>query len=253
MTLFNLIIILFAITSVNSTSIGKIDLSKVTKAHEALSSYNFFLNRFALTRDQDKIKNSIKLVHKLHLNLLTELDQYTQQKKRSTKTLANEYKDLRLTNDAEVSKKLISLAKKIQLSKQNYLFKLIQLKANYQTKIDSKMNSIFMTHAASQSYWNKILAEIFTSVENVRINKKLSVVIQHDVELQTTNHFFSEIDAIISMNSSSMFRHMHQNSYQFRNIFPNIAKQIAQDRFIKTIPPPMDISKDVIKELRLEN
>ena len=111
MTLLNLIIILFAITSVNGTSIGKIDLSKVTKAHEALSSYNFFLNRFALIRDQDKIKNSIKLVRKLHLNLLTELDQYTQQKKRLTKTLANEYKNLRLTNDDDVSKKLISLAK----------------------------------------------------------------------------------------------------------------------------------------------
>ena len=56
MTLLNLIIILFAITSVNGTSIGKIDLSKVTKAHEALSSYNFFLNRFAFdTRSrQDK-------------------------------------------------------------------------------------------------------------------------------------------------------------------------------------------------------
>ena len=253
MTLLNLIIILFAITSVNGTSIGKIDLSKVTKAHEALSSYNFFLNRFALIRDQDKIKNSIKLVRKLHLNLLTELDQYTQQKKRLTKTLANEYKNLRLTNDADVSKKLISLAKKIQLSKQNYLFKLIQLKANYETKIDSKINSIFMTHTASQSYWNKILSEIFTSVENVRINKKLSVVIQHDIELQTTNHFFSEIDTIISLNSSSMFRHMHQNSNQFRNIFPNIAKQIAQDRFIKTIPSPIDISEDVINELRLKN
>ena len=87
------------------------------------------------------------------------MDQYTQQKKRLTKIVANEYKNLRLNNDAEVSKKLISLAKKIQLSKQNYLFKLIQLKANYQTKIDSKINSIFMTHTASQSYWNKILSE----------------------------------------------------------------------------------------------
>ena len=133
------------------------------------------------------------------------------------------------------------------------MFKLIQLKANYETKIDSKINSIFMTHTASQSYWNKILSEIFTSVENVRINKKLSVVIQHDIELQTTNHFFSEIDTIISLNSSSMFRHMHQNSNQFRNIFPNIAKQIAQDRFIKTIPSPIDISEDVINELRLKN
>ena len=56
MTLLNLIIILSTITSVDGTSIGKTDLSKVTRAHEALSSYNFFLNRFALIRDQNKIK-----------------------------------------------------------------------------------------------------------------------------------------------------------------------------------------------------
>ena len=173
-------------------------------------------------------------MRKLHLNLLTELDQYTQQKKRLTKIVANEYKNLRLNNDAEVSKKLISLAKNTTFETKLFVQINPIKKANYQTKIDSKINSIFMTHTASQSYWNKILSEIFTSVENVRINKKLSVAIQHDIELQTTNHFFlPEIDMIISFKSSSMFRHMHQNSNQFRNIFPNIAKKLRKTDSLK--------------------
>ena len=67
MTLLNLIIILSTITSVDGTSIGKIDLSKVTRAHEALSSYNFFLKSIRLDTRSEQDKKSIKLVRKLHL------------------------------------------------------------------------------------------------------------------------------------------------------------------------------------------
>ena len=77
-----LILIFISITTIRSSGFGQIDLTRVFKAHRAFSSYNFFLNRFVLITDNNKIETKLKLIRNLHLDLLNELDKQIQKRQK---------------------------------------------------------------------------------------------------------------------------------------------------------------------------
>lgn len=243
-----LILIFISITTIRSSSFGQIDLTRVFKAHRAFSSYNFFLNRFVLITDNNKIETKLKLIRNLHLDLLNELDKQIQKRQKFNRIMTKEYQELKSDNTSDISSKLIYLAKKIQLSNRNYFSTLLELKSSYQKKLDKNFKSTFMTHTASQNYWKKILAEIFISIENIRLKRGLTIIIQNNKVHQNTNHFFSELDSQISYYSPPRLTDIMQNLNQFSQAFPSITDKFSVDRSIKIIPTPIDISEDVINE-----
>lgn len=243
-----LIIILFSISTVTSSEIGQVDLQKIFREHEAFSSYNFFVNRFVLIKNKHKLKTDLQLIQNLHLNLLTELDELIQNRQNFNRVMTKRYKNLKSNNESNISSKLISMAIKIKRSNKNHFLKLVELKNSYQQIIDSNFQSSLMSHVDSQNYWKQILSEVISIIDNVRIKKKLLMVIQIKKQYQKTSHFFSEIDDHIINNAPLIFRNILRNENLFSAGFPKLVQSISTNHPIKLIPSPVDISKDIIDE-----
>ena len=243
------LIIISCIYEVNSAQVGQLNLQKIYKAHGDFSRYNYFLNRFTIVENKNQTEKYSKLMRRLHLELITDLDQLIQKKKHLRRLIKNQYKQLKETKKTLLSSKLIYLAKQIKKLHVNHLMDLAKLKATYQYKLNTKLKHGFMSDTNSQFLWKKISLQISAAIEKVRVAKHLKIVIQNKQIKKSSNHFFSEIDREISNSSAKIFSEIMQDAKLFSAGFSSIVNKISRPQSMKIIPRPIDLTQAVIDEL----
>ena len=230
---------------------ANVNLLQVFESHPFHKKYDEYLNRFLKSSKPEMLDIKRKAAKDLELQLSMEVKKSHDTYLSKRATLNKEIDKLKAFSQGSLSQSLINIGNKKKQNDLEFAKTLLALKKIYTDKLDNLLKPEFYSHSESQIIWNKILNEIRSELEVIRVKNNIDVVIQSNPKMYSHGHFFNELNQKISDLSTELSWLALNETNVAESMFEYLANTIKTDQFLKLLPAPIDITSQLLQ--RMEN